>query len=489
MILNALIRRYAVSALRPQHLWVNISIYGIGVGLIAILNTLALRTGAYDGDVRLCLRSIYGQLLVIQFLLLWIWGGHGAGNVLREEMLNKSYDFFRMLPLSPGQKLMGVSVGRNLLPLALAAATSVVQLLVGLAGGVPVFLQMQIALVLIATTVLVWSVSVLSSVREQRGKRQQRGVSAMAMIFLALWIVPGIFQLMLITGSVTELYHWTISFFGVDVPGILLVGLIAMYLGGWSSVGAMRQLSRSDQPIFNASGAYGFLVGCLVIILGLFWQGLSGREPMIWIAYAAATHTLLFCIPFGVLRSYEQYMELTYNLARQHGDGRALHRVFLRSVNPATWGGLYALWAVFTVGASARTSVDAMQWALMLVVCVFFAWAVCFLLVEIAVVGTPRNEKLKYFAGFLIGVYVVLPMVLAGVLDEELLFSFSFFGVWKSIGEHSPGTNASLAGLLFPLILNVLLVFALVMIVRHRYAHIIQMRRAMLSRHAPGESS
>lgn len=482
MIGNALIRRNAVSALRPRHLVVSVGMYVIGLSLIGVLNALALEYGtAYGYDTRLCLRAVFGQLLGIQLLLLWVWGGYSSGNALHEEMLHKSYDFFRLLPLSPWQKLVGVAVGRNLLALALAAVTAVVQFVVGLVGGVPVFLQTQLAFALVATTALAWSVMVLSSVRPPKGKQQQRGVSALLMIFFALWIVPGVFQLVILASSVAEFEAWKVSFFKVVLPGMLLVGAIASYLAIWAALGAMRRLRQSELTIFSWAGAYRFLLGCLVIALGLFWEELSMGGDETWFWYAAVTHALVFLIPFGLLRSYEQYMELTYDFARQPGGGQALERKFLATVNPAIWAGLYALWAALVVGVAAIDSFAMVLWALALIVCVFFAWAVFLLLAEVAVVGAPRNEKLKFFAGFLAILYLVLPMLLAGVLDVNALWPFSFFGLWTEIGRQASAHQADEWKLIPPLLLNVLIAVILAIFIRHRYADIVKARHSMLA--------
>jgi len=485
MMSNALVRRYAVSSLRPQHLWVNISIYVIGLGLIGILNGLALRSGAaFNGDLSSCLRSVYGQLLTIQLLLLWLWGGYGAGNALREEMLNKSYDFFQMLPLSSGQKLVGVAVGRNLLPLALAAVTAILQVLIGLVGKVPIFLQMQIAFIVVAATWLIWTVSVLSSVRLRKEKKQNRNTSVVVLIFFALWLIPGILHVVTLTSSVVKIENWTVPFFSADVPAILLTGAIALYIAFWATLGAMRQLSRSDLTIFSAAGSYGFLAGCQVIALGLFWAGLTSSEPAVWFIYAAVTHVLVIVTPFGLLRSYDQYMELSYDLARTHGGGRMLDRVFLTAVNPVAWSKLFGIWAVSSLVAAGLNSVAAVGWTSVLIVCVFFAWVVFMLLAELAIVGRPKNEKLKYLALFMALVYLFLPMILSGVLDEGGIFAFSFLGVWVSVAERVSENAQAEWMLLPPLLLNILLVAILAVIIRRRYGDILKARRSMLARNA-----
>lgn len=485
MIDNALIRRYAVSALRPRYLWLNIGMYAMGLGVLGMLNVLALNQGvAYEGDAKACLRAIYGQMLVIQFLLLWVWGGYGAGNALREEMLQKSIDFFRLLPLTPWQKLVGVAVGRNLPALALAVVTAVVHAVVGTAGQVPLALQAQIDFVLVSIAAVVWCVAVLSSVRQSKSKQQQ-SAPALLLLFLGLLMTPLLLQFAIFASSVVELAGWKVSFFGGKVPGLLLIGAVATYGGVWAAFGAMRVLHRAEVPLFSPVGAYRFLVGCLVIALGLVWgdSAATATELKTWLVYAAATHFLVVMIPFGLLRTYEQYMARTYDLIRHDRDGQMLKRNFLRAVNPVAWVGGYALWAAFVIGVAAMESIADVLWALALVVCVFFAWAVFLLLAELTVVVGPRNEKLKFFTGFLALLYLILPILLSSAMNDDSLWSFSYFGIWAAIGERASGETVGAAmQVTAPLLLNLMLVVMLVMFIWRRYEDIVDKRRSMLPR-------
>lgn len=482
MISNAIVRRYAVSALRPRHLWVNGGIYVIGLILIVILNALALIYGTrYGGDVRLCMRSVYGQLLAIQFLLLWAWGGYNAGNALREEMLRKSYDFFRLLPLSPWQKLVGVAIGRNLSALALAAVTAVVQTVLGFAGGVPLSLQAHVMFALAATTALIWCVAVLSSVRPRRGK-ERPGSFALLLIFLALWVIPLVLRLVIVVSQDAKVAAWTVPFFAVDMPGLLLIGLIATYLAAWAAFGAMRRLKQAELPIFSRFGSFCFLAGCLVIILGLYWKELAAGNQEMWFWFAAWTHGLIVLLPFGNMRTYDQYMELTYALGLRHDGKKVIGRMFLAASNPGAWVGLYALWAVVIVSVATVQSFNLVLWALVLSVCLFPAWCVLLLLTETAIVGAPRNEKLKYFAGFLAMLYLILPPLLAAVLHQDILFSFSYVGIWIGVWKHASAGGTSEVMLVLPLFVNAMITTVLAAIIRHRYQGIVNARRSMLER-------
>ncbi|MDD5708592.1 MAG: hypothetical protein PHR35_21965 [Kiritimatiellae bacterium] len=80
-----------------------------------------------------------------------------------------------------------------------------------------------------------------------------------------------------------------------------------------------------------------------------------------------------------------------------------------------------------------------MAMTLALIACAFFAWAALLLRAELAVVGTPQNEKLKFFAGFLAILCLALPMLLADVLDVSTLRSLSYLGIWTETRRKRTG--------------------------------------------------
>ena len=100
MFNNPLIERFRYSLMRPRQFGIYVCIY-VTVALLMLLITL----GAYrspDGiNIEGMSRSLFGQFLVLQVLVLWIWSSINVASAIRDERKDKSYDFFRLLPLAP----------------------------------------------------------------------------------------------------------------------------------------------------------------------------------------------------------------------------------------------------------------------------------------------------------------------------------------------------------------------------------------------------
>src|SRR5512146_2960051 len=95
---NPLIRRYRFSLLRPSNLWIYLVIYASVIMLLLFINGLAVSA---TGEVVLSdklYRALYAQFLMIQAIILWGWATFNSASALRDEHLNKTYDFFRLLP-------------------------------------------------------------------------------------------------------------------------------------------------------------------------------------------------------------------------------------------------------------------------------------------------------------------------------------------------------------------------------------------------------
>jgi len=59
------------------------------------------------------------------------------------------------------------------------------------------------------------------------------------------------FRFILLASAVSEIGNWKVSFFSLDLPGMLLVGAMASCFAVWAAFGAMRRLHRSEQTLFS----------------------------------------------------------------------------------------------------------------------------------------------------------------------------------------------------------------------------------------------
>ena len=91
--------------MRPRQLWIYITIYVSVVVLLLYINYTGYKyQEMYNNNTEKLSISLCYQFLILQALLLWIWGAYNSGSAITNEIRGNSYDFFRMLPLSAGKK-------------------------------------------------------------------------------------------------------------------------------------------------------------------------------------------------------------------------------------------------------------------------------------------------------------------------------------------------------------------------------------------------
>ena len=136
MVSNPLIQRYRYSALRPKQFWVYVTIYISIILLLVSINYSGYKYQTFFGDITEFYKSLYYQFLTFQVLMLFIWSAYNSGSAIKEEILNKSFDFFRMLPLPAHKKAIGILIGKNLLVLLFGAINLAFLIYFGLAGKI-----------------------------------------------------------------------------------------------------------------------------------------------------------------------------------------------------------------------------------------------------------------------------------------------------------------------------------------------------------------
>jgi hypothetical protein len=110
--------------------------------------------------------------LTFQIIVLWFCGAFSSASAIKEEITGKTYDFFRMLPLTAHQKAIGILFGKNLIVLLLGAISCAFLIFFGSMGGLSANLQIQTFLVLFSITILVNSTALLSSINpSQKSKK------------------------------------------------------------------------------------------------------------------------------------------------------------------------------------------------------------------------------------------------------------------------------------------------------------------------------
>ncbi|MHC4509864.1 MAG: hypothetical protein ACYTAO_13035, partial [Planctomycetota bacterium] len=466
------------SLMRPRQLWVYVSIYATLVGLLVFLNYAAYKHPRMLHVPVDFFGSVCYQLLISQVLLLCAVGAYNSGSAIRDEITGKSYDFFRMLPISAGRKAVGILVGKNLVVLLFAAVNFVLIAVFGKLGRVNAVLLQRTIFALISLAILANSVALLGSIHPNNQKKRS---SVAAIIVMILVVGPFLIRAVGAPWRLGERWNVMAKFYTVELPALILAGLIALYLSVWSIIGVLRRFTREDEPLFTRAGAYLFMIGYEFVLLGLFYSRLT-KAGMIasWVNYCYWLISLLpaLAIPVWSLRRFEKYLEYS-GLAHAGSDqSKSMMPRMLVYSNLSLDLGLFVVWAACAIGTTLLAGLELAPHLYMIFI-LFSFYLFLVLLLELYVVCTPIPNKIGLLLAFVALLYVTLPVILHAILDSEALYLYSpvgfLFGMFGMFGK----PNAGLAIPHTVWVLNLLLCAASIVVIWKRHAHILRTRRAM----------
>ena len=440
MFKNALIERYRFSQLRPKYVWLFSTIYVTIVVLMVLINASALKiNGIYSGR-QLC-SNLYYQLLVAEILIVCLWSSYLSGTVIRDEIANKSYDFFRTLPLPAASKALGVLVGRNLVPLLLAGLGALLMLILGVVGKVSPRLQFHVVFIVFSTAVLFNTVSLLSSLV---APPTRKSAGAGGLILIGLLLLPGVAAGLANTSRGGSVDRIEFHFYSVACPAMVLVGCVSIYFAVWAFIGVTRKLTREAVPLFAPVGTSLFLLGTTLIVLGFFWHVLRATvpaPPATVVAFCLVSAIPLIILPFASRKTLNMYLERSGQMQEQAGSRISLLR-FLPYSNLSAWLVLYLQWACFALWALRYQAELPWPTAVGSVLIMFTFYALFVFLVELYTFYESHG-KMHILLFFVVGLHLFLPMILATTLQTGELVRFSPFG-FIALLSGSLGTGGGL---------------------------------------------
>ncbi len=475
---NPLIRRYARSLFRRSHLWVYLTIYISVVLLLLFLNVTA-RTLDKDSAIgRTFFQGLYHQFLMAEIAILCVWSALNSRSVLRDEIANKTYDFFRLLPLSALQKAVGILVGKNLLCLLLAVVTLVLMTLYGLLGGLPISFQAQVLLLVSSVAFCVNAVVLLSSSASPK-RRGKMGVG--------LWLVLLVFFGPIVFGPGLALLHageWLqeattqhIAFYSLEVPVLMLIIFLALYFGLWSLLGILRKFTFEGAPLFTRPAAVLFLLGYELIVLGLFLPHLPGGKMSLYSSWLVVSLLAVVFVPVGSINDRAGYLEaLGRRPAHPGSSGQGMRSLLLQQCNLSLGIVLFAIWLVFFVIVSHSERIATAQIikdAVVLASCYVFL----LLLLELCVVYEPIHGKIRLLMAFVLILYLFLPLILAATLAVPSLHLYSPLGFLADFMSFDTPRRADLWVAILGV--NVALGVVPTLAIRRQYMQILALRRTM----------
>lgn len=472
MVSNPLIQRYRYSTLRPKQFWIYVTIYISIILLIVFINYSAYKYQTFFKNIAEFYESLYYQFLTFQVIILFIWSAFNSGSAIKEEILNRSYDFFRLLPLPAHKKALGILIGKNLVVLLFGTINMVLLIYFGLAGEININLQGQILSVLISVTILVNLVSLLSSTNPaQKGKN-----SGIVLILLAIFfLVPMVINAIVALSSVDELEHYQVYFFKTKIPILLLISLIALYFSCWTFKGILRRFTYEQEPLFSRKGALLFFLGYIFIAVGLHYNYIPKGKSEIVYSYWIVTLIPVLLILMGSLRSLEKYTEYSRFIQSRYKSRKTSIVPIMMYSNLVLAIALFAIWAVSSIGTiffAAMKPGSNIYNIFVLLTCYLFL----VLLLELHVVYKPTSNKVGLLFSFIAALYGILPLILSGIFESEIIYVYSPVGFIAALFKE-PGLNINIKTSFW--LMNSLFCVFPALLIWKRYNYILTQRQKM----------
>lgn len=463
--------------MRPRQFWVYMSIYITTLLLIFLINYSGYKTGEMYSFLQELLKSVFYQVLLIQIITLWIWGTFNSGSAIGEEVNERTYDFFRMLPMTPRAKTIGVLIGKNLVVLLMAFFNFVLMLAIGLAADLNKVLLGQMVLVLLCGAILANSMTLLSSINP-KGRRKKSAIGGFVVLAFILGpvIINGVVELAK-AKNVENLMVW---FFEFKLPVMIMVSIIALYLSCWTIKGILRKFTREDEPLFTRAGAYLFMFGFELVVIGSFYHYLFKlnesyelERKAINFAFWMVSFAPVLAIPLGSVRTIDKYLEFTgIRLSRTGGKMRLAQLIMFSNLSLGL--GLFAIWAALATTTTIITRLPLTDYIVYIGAILSF-YVFLLLLLEVFVVISPTVGKIGILLVFIIGIYSVLPIILAGIFDASFLSPHSPFGYAIYLLDQNQELETHFRVAAF----NVLLCITPAVIIFRRHAYVISARKQM----------
>jgi len=471
---NPLIRRYRYSLMRPRQLWIYITIYIAVIALIVFINYTAYQYQEWFGNQIRFFKGLYYQFLILQVIVLCILGMLNSSSAIKDEVTGKSYDFFRMLPISAGKKAAGILIGKNHVVLLLGGVNFLLLIILGMLGRMNGVLLGRYFLAVISVAVLTNSVALLSSINPAKARKRNNIVLFIVLGFIfAPFVISSIgiaIRRINIFENVTE------KFYTIELPVLILISLVALYFSCWAIKGILRRFTREDEPLFTRMGAYIFMVGFELVLFGLFYEYLKdGAQKTNYLYWLISLLTVLL-IPIWSLRSFDRYLEHSGLIQSKSAGNKNLVSAFLRYSNLLPVLVLFAIWTAGTIVTALMTG-QGLLYNLYYIVILFSFYLFLMLLLELYVVYKPVSDKIGLLLSFITIVYLFLPLILSVILDNKEVYLYSLLGFCARIlsNKSAPGFLAQTGILL----INIALCTIPIILVWKRYKHILAARQKM----------
>jgi hypothetical protein len=460
--------------MRPRQLWIYITIYIAVIALILFVNYTAYQYQEWFGNQTRFFKGICYQFMILQVIVLCILGMVSSSSAIKDEVTGKSYDFFRMLPISAGRKAVGILVGKNLVVLLLAGINFLLLIIFGILGQVRGVFLGQISLALVSVAILSNSVALLSSINPASAKKKSHIVLFIVLFFI---FAPFLFSFFGIAiRRIREFEYITEKFYTIELPILILISLVALYFSCWAIKGILRRFTREDEPLFTRMGAYMFMLGFEFVLFGLFYELLTEGARRTNYLYWLISLLPVLLVPIWSLRSFDRYLEHSGLIQSKSAGNKNLVSASLLYSNLLPVLVLFAIWVACAIVTALMTDQE-LLYNLYYIVILFSFYLFLMLLLELYVVYKPVSDKIGLLLTFIAIVYLFLPLILSGILDNKEVYLYSLLGFYTRVFFYESAPGISTITRIW--LINVVLCIIPIILIWTRYKNILAARQKM----------
>jgi len=334
-----------------------------------------------------------------------------------------------------------------------------------------------VILLLLSTALFTNSVALLLSNTATVKKQSKTSIFVwILLLFLgATILLPSIFFSHRAIWHVHKIENYLVEFYNINIPVLLLITSIFIYLSIWNVFGLVRKFTFETEPLFSRKGALLYLLGYEFIAIGIVLPHLRESMVYLYLFWRASLIPVVF-IPLGSIKSFDHYLECCGLRRAGSRAGKSMTSALFLNSNLALAVGLFFIWGIISAFLAMISKAEPSLYVFYLVI-IFSFYLFLLLLLEIYVVYSPIYNKISIFLIFLTILYLILPLLLSFTLRISSLRFYSPFGFFVHI--INPFSRRDFDIYTSVLVVNLLLCVVPVFLISRRYSHILTLREKM----------
>lgn len=448
---NPIIRRNLVSQMRRERL-IGVSVSYVGLIVLICLFICLWYYAEHNSSLNLTAicKSMHLSLLILQFVLYFVVGFNLSSLAIVREREQGTYEFFKTLPMSYGNIIIGTMIGPTLFTHWLQLITFPLTIFSGLLGKVPILVMVKLYIVLAFGGFCLNALGLLvSSMARKQSPVNLCVLSGMALFIGVPCIGIAIYEgyeanYVSLLSPITlflqyflpyygeKAFNSCISFFELKVPILVYTCLIYACLGTTFLVGIFRKLKDETALPFSRRHVLFLFLIFEVILIG-FMRDVFRLEDFSPMESLSAFFQISWFVLLGLsLISTPDYASVFAWLRnRKAGTKQLLNDLFTHSGSPILGISILGYLIMAIVGLSAYAYLPhpfvfgyGVMARFVVALSMLFGYLLAYLILAQLAALLSKEHGLTLGIAFVLILYI-LPFLLAGFSSLEFFLLFS----------------------------------------------------------------